>query len=89
MGANVLYLKGGTRDHFMGFLAHAYPHMVERYERLYAGAYASPEYADTVRALVGMLQERHQVNRRTRKVTGPEPEEEEAPAEPDQKDFTW
>ncbi len=89
MGANVLYLKGGTKDHFMGFLAHAYPHLVERYERLYAGAYASPDYADTVRALVGILQERHQVNRRTRKVTVTEPEQEEAPAEPDQKDFRW
>src|SRR5438309_857190 len=42
MGANVLYLKGGTKDHFMGFLAHAFPHMVESYQRLYAGAYAPP-----------------------------------------------
>jgi DNA repair photolyase len=89
MGANVLYLKGGTRDHFMGFLAHTYPQMVEKYERLYAGAYAPPQYADTVRALVHMLQERHHVNRRTRKVTVPEPEDDEAPAEPDQKDFSW
>src|SRR5207253_755324 len=50
MGANVLYLKGGTKDHFMGFLAHAFPHMVESYQRLYAGAYAPPEYIGTVRA---------------------------------------
>src|SRR6266545_4182455 len=45
MGANVLYLKGGTRDHFMGFLARAYPQMLESYQRLYPGAYASQEYA--------------------------------------------
>ena len=89
MGANVLYLKGGTRDHFMGFLAHAYPQLVERYERLYAGAYASAEYTRTVRALVDMLQQRHQVNRRTRRVTVPEPADQEAPAEPDQPDFSW
>jgi DNA repair photolyase len=89
MGANVLYLKGGTRDHFMGFLAHAYPHLVESYERLYAGAYASSEYTSTVRALVDLLQKRHHVNRRTRTVTVPEPEDEEAPAEPDQRDFSW
>ncbi len=89
MGANVLYLKGGTRDHFMGFLAHAYPQLVERYERLYAGAYASAEYTSTVRALVDMLQRRHQVNRRTRRVTVPEPADEEAPAELDQPDFSW
>ena len=37
MGANVMYLKGGTRDHFMGFLAQEFPHMVEGYKRLYAG----------------------------------------------------
>src|SRR6478752_6548212 len=28
LGANVLHLKGGTRDHFMGFLAREYPHLV-------------------------------------------------------------
>ena len=44
MGANVLYLKGGTRDHFMGFLAREFPHMVESYQRLYAGAYAAKDY---------------------------------------------
>ena len=41
MGANVMYLKGGTKDHFMGFLAAEFPDMVEKYGRLYAGAYAS------------------------------------------------
>jgi DNA repair photolyase len=52
MGANVLYLKGGTPDHFMGFLAHAYPEMVESYGRLYAGAYAPKEYVEPVRGLI-------------------------------------
>jgi DNA repair photolyase len=28
MGANLMYLKGGTKDHFMGFLAKEFPHMV-------------------------------------------------------------
>ena len=50
LGANVLYLKGGTRDHFMGFLAQAYPHMVDSYEHLYAGAYAAK---DTSRPCAG------------------------------------
>src|SRR6188768_1549766 len=27
VGANVLYLKGGTKDHFMGFLRHEFPEM--------------------------------------------------------------
>ncbi|HEX9368236.1 MAG TPA: radical SAM protein [Vicinamibacterales bacterium] len=68
MGANVLYLKGGTRDHFMGFLARAYPQMVERYGRLYAGAYAPREYTRAVRALLDVLQARHQVSRRSRRA---------------------
>jgi DNA repair photolyase len=89
MGANLLYLKGGTKDHFMGFLAHAFPEMADKYQRLYPGAYALPEYASTVRALIEMLQERHQVNRRARRVSVPEPEEDEAPAAPEQTEFIW
>ncbi|HET7696386.1 MAG TPA: radical SAM protein, partial [Vicinamibacterales bacterium] len=68
VGANVLYLKGGTKDHFMGFLRHSFPDMVHRYEKLYSGAYASPEYAGTVRALIEMFQEKYDVNRRTRRA---------------------
>ena len=75
MGANVLYLKGGTKDHFMGFLEHAHPDMVESYRRLYPGAYASAEYAASVRALIEMLKERHKVNRRVRTDAVPEPDE--------------
>jgi DNA repair photolyase len=83
MGANVLYLKGGTKDHFMGFLRESFPKMAEGYRRLYPGAYAAPEYVRTVRALIDMLQERHQMNRRGRRVkveTAPE----EEPAAPEQ-----
>jgi DNA repair photolyase len=86
MGANVLYLKGGTKDHFMGFLAQAFPDMVQGYQRLYPGAYASPEYAGTVRALIEMLQERYDVHRRARKL--PRTEEtadpDTGPADPEQ-----
>jgi DNA repair photolyase len=90
LGANVLYLKGGTKDHFMGFLAHAFPHMVESYERLYAGAYATPEYVSTVRALIDTLQERHHVGRRARRTKEEEhdpPEDEPTP--PEQGEFRW
>jgi DNA repair photolyase len=71
MGANLLYLKGGTKDHFMGFLRHSFPDMVESYTRLYPGAYAAPEYVGTVRALIDMLQERHDVRRRARRLSAP------------------
>jgi DNA repair photolyase len=63
MGANVMYLKGGTRDHFMGFLAREFPHMVEGYGRLYAGAYATAEYVKAVRGMIGALQQRYDVRR--------------------------
>ena len=71
VGANLLYLKGGTKDHFMGFLRHSFPEMAASYERLYPGAYASPEYAGSVRALIEMLQEKYQVNRRARRMSTP------------------
>jgi DNA repair photolyase len=72
VGANLLYLKGGTRDHFMGFLRHSFPAMVENYERLYTGAYAGPEYAGSVRALIEMFQEKYQVSRRARRASTPD-----------------
>jgi DNA repair photolyase len=71
VGANVLYLKGGTKDHFMGFLRHSFPEMAASYERLYPGAYASAEYVGAVRALIDMFQEKYQVNRRDRRVSAP------------------
>jgi len=71
LGANVMYLKGGTKDHFMGFLAKEFPHMVEAYGRLYAGAYAGADYVKAVRGMVDTLQDRHHVRRRS---TAPEGE---------------
>lgn len=73
MGASLLYLKGGTRDHFMGFLSAQFPQMVAGYNRLYAGAYARPEYVKAVRSMIGVLQERYDLRQRR----------EKAPAEPE------
>ncbi len=86
MGANLLYLKGGTREHFMGFIRHSFPEMVKSYERLYPGAYAAPEYVGTVRALIEMLQERHQVNKRMRGAAVTRPD---AGAAEQQEEFNW
>lgn len=72
VGANLLYLKGGTKDHFMGFLRQEFPQMVGRYERLYPGAYASADYAASVHAMVETLQERYQLNKRKRRFRDPE-----------------
>ena len=92
MGANIMYLKGGTKDHFMGFLAQAFPHMVEGYNKLYAGAYAKPDYVKSVRAMIDTLQQRHHVARRASKVPGQpdsEAERENEKAAPEQAAFGW
>lgn len=59
VGANVLYLKDGTRTHFMDFLDRNFPELAKRYQRLYRGAYVPNAYARQVRAIVKLLQERH------------------------------
>jgi DNA repair photolyase len=66
VSANLLYLKGGTKDHFMGFLRHDHPEMAQAYGRLYAGAYAPAEYAGAVRALIDTLKARHGLALRSR-----------------------
>ena len=50
VGANLLHLESGTREHFLKFLAREYPHLVDGYERLYAGgAKRAPRgYAEAV-----------------------------------------
>ncbi len=59
VGANVLHLEGGTRDHFFEFLGREYPHLADGYQRLYAnGAKRVPrEYAKAVSAKVAELRE--------------------------------
>jgi DNA repair photolyase len=88
VGANVMYLKGGTKDHFMGFLAHSFPHLVAGYNRLYAGAYASPSYAADVRAMVEMFKLRYGMSGNTR-YEDAEPEERAGVGEPEQDRFVW
>ena len=63
MGANVLYLKDGTRAHFMGFLEKHFPALAKKYERLYPGAYAPQAYAKEVRGIVKLLQDKYRRER--------------------------
>jgi DNA repair photolyase len=84
LGANVMYLKGGTRDHFMGFLAREFPQLVEGYGRLYAGAYAAPAYVREVREMVEMFKKRHGMAGKNRDYDEYEPDEAPAPAGPAQ-----
>jgi len=64
MGTNLLYLKEGTRLHFMGFLAKNFPDLWIKYQRLYTGAYAASAYAKEVRGVVKLLQSEYGVSRR-------------------------
>ena len=68
MGSSVLYLKDGTKDHFMGFLREEFPHLVEGYERLYPGSYAPAAYVEKVKGLVNELRQRYAVGARASRM---------------------
>jgi DNA repair photolyase len=58
--ANVLYLKPGTREHFLSHLAEDWPELLPLYERLYADrAYLPAKTAAPVKKLVAELRRRH------------------------------
>jgi len=60
--ANLLYLKPGTREHFLSCLARDWPEELDRYERLYAGrAYLPHADVKAVRAEVDALRRRYGV----------------------------
>lgn len=67
VGANVLFLDGGTKDHFMRFLADQFPAFVDRYDRLYASKYAPNEYSSQVQQTLSVLKARYGVADRPRK----------------------
>jgi DNA repair photolyase len=76
--ANLLYLRPGTREHFLAALAEDYPEQLPAYERLYAGrAYLRSAETKPVRAQVAELARKHGIRdrRRTRLAPGPEPEQ--------------
>lgn len=57
LGANVMYLKEGTREHFLGFLAQEYPELLDAYRQLYPGYYAPRRLQERVHAAVQALRE--------------------------------
>jgi DNA repair photolyase len=59
VGCNVMFLEGGTRDHFMGWLEREYPHLVEGYQKLYAKKYAPTAYRADVKRVVDRLRVEH------------------------------
>ena len=76
--ANVLFLRPGTREHFLENLARDWPEELERYEELYAGrAYLPGDETKPVRARVaGLAKEIGIADRRRVKLAPPaEPEQ--------------
>jgi len=64
IGSNVMHLEEGTRDHFMRWLAGEYPHLIDGYQRLYAGKYPPKGYRDEVKTVVGMMTQKYEVGSR-------------------------
>jgi DNA repair photolyase len=60
--ANVLYLKPGTREHFLSRLARDWPELLPTYEALYAkGAYAPKDVVSSNKSTVAGLARRHEI----------------------------
>jgi DNA repair photolyase len=76
--ANLLYLRPGTREHFLESLARDWPEELERYEQLYANrAYLPRKTAEPVRAEVAELRRRYGIADRHRVRLAPAPEPEQ------------
>src|SRR2546429_9063619 len=76
--ANLLYLKPGTREHFLSALADDWPELVPEYERLYAKrAYLPADVTQPVRERVRELARTHGVRDRGRVRLQPAPHPEQ------------
>jgi DNA repair photolyase len=64
VGCNVMFLEGGTREHFMRFLSDAYPHLVDGYAHLYAGKYAASPYRKEVQTVVDGMRQKYGLSAR-------------------------
>ena len=77
--ANVLYLRPGTREHFLDKLALVWPELIPMYERMYGGrAYLGKAEADPVRSRVRDLAQRFEVSDRRKLRLMPQPDPEPA-----------
>lgn len=70
VGAMVMHLDGGTRDHFMAMLNREYPEMVEKYEKLYASKYVAKDYDKRVQEVVSLMRARYGIGSRKKVSEG-------------------
>ncbi len=76
--ANVLFLRPGTREHFLERLADDWPELVPLYEELYAGrAYLGAEHTKPIRAQVADLARRFEIADRRNAPIVPERQPEQ------------
>jgi DNA repair photolyase len=68
--ANLLYLRPGTKEHFLGCLAKHWPELLPRYEEEYRrDAYLPDEKAKPVQRVVAELRQKHAIaDRRANKI---------------------
>jgi DNA repair photolyase len=72
--ANLLFLRAGTREHFLENLARDWPEELDRYERLYRRrAYLGKEETTPLRERIDGLAKEHAVRDRRRVRLDPEP----------------
>ena len=72
--ANMVYLKPGTKEHFFSFLEREFPHLLERYHRLFPGAYAPRPEKEALQATVEALKRDHGLGDRRSYRIEPPPE---------------
>jgi DNA repair photolyase len=65
LGAQTLYLKPGTREHFLAYLQHEHPGLMEAYRRLYPGDYAPKRFQDHIQLAVSDLKAGYALKDRT------------------------
>jgi DNA repair photolyase len=76
--ANLLFLRPGTREHFLEHLAEDWPEQLPAYEKLYAGrAYLGSDNQKPVRAEVSRLARELEIRDRRRVRLAPPPEPEQ------------
>ena len=64
VGCNVMFLEGGTRDHFMRWLSAEYPQLVDGYTQLYTRKYAPSAYRKEVQTVINGLRRKYGLNTR-------------------------
>src|SRR5687768_5470142 len=69
IGAMVMHMDGGTKDHFMGLMQREYPDLVPMYDQLYASRYVEKDYEKRVQEVVSLMRERYGVADRRTKTT--------------------